>query len=214
MRVDLSRADAVKTSIKLVRFRPWRGPTVGNPQHTDPPPEASSSQGRFVASLLAHQRGIHAFLVAILPHEDDLDDLQQQVCLALWEKRGQYDPARPFLPWAYAFARNHAFKYREAKSRERGMLCFSGSLLEQIAFAREAFDASIEERRRALDTCIQRLRPEQRELIRERFAGQRSLKDLAASSGVSPASLTMRLQRLRHALLKCIELALAAKEAT
>jgi RNA polymerase sigma-70 factor (ECF subfamily) len=189
-------------------------PAVGSPQHNHPPPEATSPQSHFVAALLAHQRGIHAFLVALLPHEDDLDDLQQQVCLALWEKREQYDPARPFLPWAYAFARNHALKYLEAKSREKGFQYFSGPLLEQIALAREAFDASTEDRRRALDACLQRLRPEQRELIRERFAGQRSLKDLATASGVSPASLTMRLQRLRHALLKCIEQALAAKEAT
>ena len=173
-----------------------------------------ASENEFVAALLAHQRGIHAFLVGLLPHEDDLDDLQQQVCLALWEKREQYDPARPFLPWAYAFARNHALKYLEAKSRESGIQHFSGPLLEQIAFAREAFDASIEERRRALDACLQRLRPEQQELIRDRFAGEQSLKDLAASSGVSSASLTMRLQRLRHALLRCIEQALAAKEAT
>jgi RNA polymerase sigma-70 factor, ECF subfamily len=187
---------------------------VGSPHRNDPPPDPTSSQGTFVAALLAHQRGIHAFLVALLPHEDDLDDLQQQVCLALWEKREQYDPARPFLPWAYAFARNHALKYLKAKSRESGIQHFSGSLLEQIAFAREAFDASIEERRRALDACLQRLRPEQQELIRDRFAGEQSLKDLAASSGVSPASLTMRLQRLRHALLRCIAQALAAKEAT
>lgn len=186
---------------------------MDGPEHNVPPSAASSSQGGFVAALLAHQRGIHAFLVALLPYEDDLDDLQQQVCLSLWERREQYDPARPFLPWAYAFARNHALKYLETKSRERSLQRFSGPMLEEIALAREAFDASAEERRRALDACLQRLRPEQRDLIRERFAGQQSLKDLAASIGVSPASLTMRLQRLRHALLKCIEQAIAAKEA-
>lgn len=187
---------------------------MGSPPHNDPGPGVPSSQSSFVAALLGHQRGIHAFLVTLLPHEDDLDDLQQQVCLALWERREQYDPARPFLPWAYAFARNHALKYLETKSRERSLQRFSSPMLEEIALAREAFDISIEERRRALDACLQRLRPEQRDLIRERFAGQQSLTDLAASTGVSPASLTMRLQRLRHALLKCIEQAIAVKEAT
>lgn len=177
-------------------------------------PPLASGQSDFVAALLSHQRGIHAFLVTLLPHEDDLDDLQQQVCLALWEKRDQYEPARPFLPWAYAFARNHALKYLEAKSREKGLQHFSGPMLEQIAIAREAFDVSTEARRRSLDACLRRLRPEQRDLIRERFAGERSLKDLAARIGVSAASLTMRLQRLRHALLKCIEQGLAAGEAS
>jgi RNA polymerase sigma-70 factor (ECF subfamily) len=187
---------------------------MGNLQPHQPSTDPAASQRGFVAALLANQSGIHAFLVTLLPREDDLDDLQQQICLALWEKREQYDPARPFLPWAYAFARNHALKHLEKKARDTGTQHFSGPALEQIAFAREAFDASIEDRRRTLDACLQQLRPEQRDLIRERFAGQRSLKDLAAASGVSPASLTMRLQRLRHALLRCIEQALAAKEAT
>lgn len=182
------------------------------PHH--PSTDPNSFQRSFVAALLANQSGIHAFLVTLLPREDDLDDLQQQICLALWEKREQYDPTRPFLPWAYAFARNHALKHLERKSRETGIQHFSGPVLEQIAVAREAFDASIDDRRRTLDACLQRLRPEQRELIRERFAGRRSLKELAAARGVSPASLTMRLQRLRHALLKCIEQVLAAKEVT
>ena len=177
------------------------------PDTSGPPPE-------FVQRLTASQSAMYAFIVSLLGGANDADDVLQETNMKLCRRWSQYDREQPFLRWAYAFARNHALKYLEAKSRERGIQHFSGPLLEQIAFAREAFDASIEERRRALDACLQRLRPEQRELIRERFAGQQSLKNLAASSGVSPASLTMRLQRLRHALLKCIEQALAAKEAT
>ena len=88
--------------------------------------------------LLIHQRNLHTFLLTLLPHEDDVDDLLQQVCLALWQKKDSYAPDRPFLPWAYAFARNHALKYLQQQSRDRQVAVFHGGLLERLAVAREA----------------------------------------------------------------------------
>jgi len=164
--------------------------------------------------LLIHQRNLHTFLLTLLPHEDDVDDLLQQVCLALWQKKDSYAPDRPFLPWAYAFARNHALKYLQQQSRDRQVTVFHGGLLERLAVAREAFDASADTRRQALAACLKQLRPEQRQLLEDRFAGTQTLKQLAAAAGVSAASLTMKLQRLRHALLKCVQHKLAREEAT
>jgi len=164
--------------------------------------------------LLIHQRNLHTFLLTLLPHEDDVDDLLQQVCLALWQKKDSYAPDRPFLPWAYAFARNQALKYLQQQSRDRQVTVFHGGLLERLAVAREAFDASADTRRQALAACLKQLRPEQRQLLEDRFAGTQTLKQLAAAAGVSAASLTMKLQRLRHALLKCVQHKLAREEAT
>ena len=164
--------------------------------------------------LLIHQRNLHTFLLTLLPHEDDVDDLLQQVCLALWQKKDSYAPDRPFLPWAYAFARNHALKYLQQQSRDRQVTVFHGGLLERLAVARETFDASADTRRQALAACLKQLRPEQRQLLEDRFAGTQTLKQLAAAAGVSAASLTMKLQRLRHALLKCVQHKLAREEAT
>ena len=42
--------------------------------------------------LLIHQRNLHTFLLTLLPHEDDVDDLLQQICLALWQKKRQLCP--------------------------------------------------------------------------------------------------------------------------
>lgn len=183
---------------------------------SDPTPQAANplpDRGDLVEMLLIHQRNIHAFLKTLLPHEQDLNDLLQQVCLALWQKQASYDPTRPFLPWAYAFARNHALKHIQQQQREQHLVAFHGPMLEQLAVARAAFDQSAAARRRALDACLQRLRPDQRELLEERFGGTQTLKQLAADAGVSAASLTMKLQRLRHALLKCIQQKLVAEDA-
>jgi RNA polymerase sigma-70 factor (ECF subfamily) len=181
---------------------------------TSQPGQPLPDRGDLVEMLLIHQRNLHTFLLTLLPHEDDVDDLLQQICLALWQKKDSYVPDRPFLPWAYAFARNHALKYLQQQSRDKQVAVFHGGLLEQLAVARETFDASADTRRQALAACLKQLQPEQRQLLEDRFAGTQTLKQLAAATGVSAASLTMKLQRLRHALLKCVQHRLAREEAT
>ena len=162
----------------------------------------------FVSLLLAHQRGIYSFLVTLLPFEADLDDLFQQVCLALWQKRADYDATRPFLP----FARHAALKHLKSRTRDRAVIPIGMETLERIAMAREAADPVIEARRSALEQCVEKLAPEHGELLRRRFAGTEKLSAIAVGLGVSVASLTMRRQRIRRALLQCAEAAIAARE--
>jgi RNA polymerase sigma-70 factor (ECF subfamily) len=171
------------------------------PERTpDPPPDD------FVAVLLRHQRQIYAFIATLLPHQIELDDVYQQTCLLLWQKRDQFDPSRPFLPWAYAFARNEAFSHLRREGRGPSL---STALLERIAAAREESDATAAARRAALEECVKKLPESHRSLIQSRYEGEISLKDLAAATATTAAALTMRLQRIRHALMRCVEQALA-----
>jgi hypothetical protein len=63
---------------------------ASTPQPGQPLPD----RGDLVEMLLIHQRNLHTFLLTLLPHEDDVDDLLQQVCLALWQKKDSYAPDR------------------------------------------------------------------------------------------------------------------------
>jgi RNA polymerase sigma-70 factor, ECF subfamily len=166
----------------------------------------------FVARLLESQRGIYALLVAMLPHDRDLDDLFQKVCLSLWQERGKYDTTRPFLPWAYAFTKNIVREHLRANARGRKACCLAPETLERIALARPEIDAAAGGRRAALDSCIKKLQPKQLELIKARYEEPQSLKAIAHAMKISAAALTMRLQRIRHTLLECVERTLAGGE--
>lgn len=168
-----------------------------------------SSHDAFVIMLLANQRRIYSFLGTLLPNRVDLDDVYQQTCLLLWEKRALYDPAKPFLPWAFTFARHEAFNH--ARRSGKGRVFFNESFLAQLADAREAGESLSEARRAAMTACLEQLLPQQRDLLQQRYEGVRSVKEIAAEMKVSAASLTMRLQRIRHAVLKCVESALGAE---
>lgn len=171
-----------------------------------------SAQDGFVALLLANQRRIFSFLGTLLPNRVDLDDVYQQTCLQLWEKRSLYDPAKPFLPWAFTFARHEAFNH--ARRSGKGRLFFSEGFLATLADFREAGESLSEARRAAMAACLEQLLPQQRELLQQRYEGVRSVKEIAADMKVSAASLTMRLQRIRHAVLKCVESALGSPAPT
>ena len=50
-------------------------------------------------------------------------------------------------------------------------------------------------------------------LLQRCYTGDEPIRQIAAEIGVSPAALTMRLQRIRHALVRCIDQALSKVEA-
>jgi RNA polymerase sigma-70 factor (ECF subfamily) len=168
-----------------------------------------STEGRqpdsdaFIKMFISHQRQIYAFIGSLLPQQAELDDIYQQTCLLLWQKRDQYDPNRPFLPWAYGFARNEIFSFLRRQGRDANRL--SPDLLAQIAEVRAVEDEQAAARRAALEACLQKLSPAQQELLKARYASSTSLKELAGSLATTAAALTMRLQRIRQALLQCIE---------
>jgi RNA polymerase sigma-70 factor (ECF subfamily) len=174
-------------------------------------PPDSDDAAAFMAEFVSHQRRIFGYIGSLLPASADNEDVFQQTCMALWRKRQSYDPSRPFFAWACGFARNEVLKHvRKAKT---GAVYLSEQLLEEldhIANARGS-DVSAEElRHAALESCLGQLHERQRALVERCYQGVESIKHVAAEMTISPAALTMRLQRIRHALLKCIEHALAS----
>lgn len=178
------------------------------------PDESQSASGggqaAFLAEFVAHHRRLYGYIGALLPAHGDADDVYQQTCLRIWEKQGLFDPSRPFFPWACGFARHQVLQHVRAAGRNR--LHLSIELLEKIAEDQETLDSEGESRRAALAGCLDKLQKSQRTLIQRCYAGAESIKGIAGEMGISPAALTMRLQRIRHALVRCVERAVAAME--
>lgn len=169
----------------------------------------------FVAALLANQRRIFVFIGTLLPRPRDTEDVFQQTCLALWLKRDQYDLGREFLPWAFGFARKEVLKHAQ-RSRRQG-IALSEQMIDSIAneLVTEASQTAASQtaaRLAALDGCLAKLDPRQAALVDRCYRGPESIKAIAAEMGISPAALTMRLQRIRHALARCVERAVEAAE--
>ena len=169
---------------------------------SDEPPED------FVTTLVAHQRQVYAFIATLLPHAADIEDVYQQTCLALWKKRDLYDPSRDFFPWACGFAKHEAYKHIRRDSRR---VYLSEEMLALVADT-AITDPRPDDRSLALDICLGKLQADHRDLLRRCYEGMPPIKEIAAAMAISAAALTMRLQRIRHAVVRCVEKTLAARE--
>jgi len=170
-------------------------------------PQPSDSYESFVALFARHEPGLRSFIRPLVPSWDQVQEIIQQTCLVLWRKYGEFEAGTDFLSWACTIARFEVLKYRRSRARDPHV--FSEELLVMLADEGAAEASRRERERRALDKCIERLQPRQRELIRRCYGGGATIKAVAASLGRSATSIYKFLDRIRLVLLDCIERVLA-----
>lgn len=164
---------------------------------------SASPSADFIANITRSQRHLHAFILSLIWHPADADDVLQEANLVLWRKADEFDPTRPFLPWAMRIAQLQAMAWLKTRARTKQRL--DDALLETIADEAINEVDELEPRRRALSDCLQRLPEAHRELIARRYQPDGSVNDLAAERGSTPNAVSEQLRRIRSALMVCIE---------
>ncbi len=167
-----------------------------------------TASAEFVTQITRVQRQLHAFILSMVWNATEADDVLQQTNLVLWEKAAEFDVTRPFLPWAMQFAQWQALAWLKTRRRQQRVV-IDDNLAKLLADEAAADEQMFEARRNALASCLQKLRPEQRELIARRYEPEASVTALAAAGGVTAKAMSDRLRRIRHALLECIQQSIA-----
>ena len=146
---------------------------------------------------------------AVLRHADALDVLQE-TAMALWQKFGEYDRARPFGPWARKFVHVQVLKYRLYKKLPSGRsVTLSQAAIEAVHAEYEQHSMVIDMRLSALHACLDRLESEDRRLLDWRYWDNVNLRTTAADADTSEDQLYKRLGRIRRDLAECIDRTLA-----
>jgi RNA polymerase sigma-70 factor (ECF subfamily) len=163
-----------------------------------------------VRLLSRHQGDLFRYIFALLPHEEDARDVLQETSVALYRKFADYDPARPFLAWAYRFAYLEVLKQRERNQRATHLL--SRDLVERLAREREQHGPVLQARLQALEDCLQELPPQDQRLIRQRYQGGTRTEQLMEQYSASRRTVFRNLDRIRRLLLDCISRRVAAAD--
>lgn len=134
----------------------------------------------------------------------DIDDLVQDILLSMHTARATYDPARPFLPWLMAIARN-----RMADGARR----YARRVAHEVPTDRppETFpadDANMPVNgygdAEALAQAMTNLPHSQRQAIELMKLGEMSLKEAAGATGTSIGALKVSVHRGMTALRKAL----------
>ena len=157
----------------------------------------------FVRLWTRYQPKVRRYVCMLVPAAADAEDVIQQTASRLWEKFEQYDPERPFVPWAYGFAYHGVLSWSQRQARDR--LVFSEEILAQLHTTFGEESSLLELRRKALDSCLQKLSAEERGLLLRRYSEHGAVQREADRSQTKPHKLYYAIETLRTRLLACID---------
>ncbi|WP_338289390.1 sigma-70 family RNA polymerase sigma factor [Luteolibacter sp. LG18] len=160
----------------------------------------------FVKLLTEHQSVITSFVISLLPGAPGVDDVIQETNALLWTKRNQFQLGTNFRAWALTVARFQVLVHLRTLKKQR-WVTLDRDVADLLADELEAQPdpEPIERRIEALRTCLDKLRPTDRELLMQRYWHKVRLQDFAVNRGRSLSGLKVQLFRLRVALKRCVE---------
>ncbi len=168
----------------------------------------SGETQRFIVQEIARcQPRLRAFVRCLLVNSSDVDDVLQEVNSVLWEKANGFQPGTDFWAWASQIARFKVLNQIRKSGSDR--LVFDAEILERMALVAEQRLSQLDQRRDALEHCLNKLPPAQRQLIDLRYVDGQAIERIAGSIGRPVGSIRQTLFRIRSALLNCIEQSLA-----
>jgi RNA polymerase sigma-70 factor (ECF subfamily) len=162
-----------------------------------------------VQLLTGTQSRLYAYICSLMGAAAGARDVLQETNLVLWDKAQEYDPARPFLPWAYRFAYLQVQAYRKKCARSR--LVFDDQLVSELAEAFVRRDVDHDRRLEALEHCVGKLPGPRRQILDRRYRHGESVDQIARRLRKPPNVVAASLYRLRKTLQECIESRLTAE---
>lgn len=163
----------------------------------------------FVALFVRHEAAIHSFVLTLLPDLDAAEEVVQQASMTMWRRFDQYQEGTSFRNWAFQVAKFTTMNYLTKLRRDRHV--FSERLLEMLADRTTKRNDELESQRRALAFCIERLGEDDRITLAGCYRESSTIKKFAESVGQTPNAIYKRLNRIRAALLRCVERRLGAE---
>jgi len=143
------------------------------------------------------QTVLRARISVLLGGSADVEDVLQETNLAILRKAAEYDPSRPFMPWALQFAQLQCLKWRTLRSRDR--LVFDGE-----TFSRLCEETSVEAEpgllREMLEKCLREDKIDA-EMLYARYVDGLGTREIAARYGMTYTAARSRIQRLREKLM-------------
>lgn len=182
---------------------------LGPDSLTASPDAGPDKNKQFLRQFLQNERRLRAYILTLLPNRADADDVLQETSLTMWDKFDPTAPPNEFLAWARRVAYHKVLDFYKKAHRAQARLSevFLARLAESAAGQADAL--RLDDRRDALAGCLEKLPPQDRELLTRRFADGATTQSAAEQLGRGVDAVYKALAKLRESLFRCVETALA-----
>ncbi|WDE95342.1 sigma-70 family RNA polymerase sigma factor [Lentisphaera profundi] len=158
----------------------------------------------FIRHFAPLQQQLLMYIRSLLPNLSDADDLLQEVAATAWNKFESFDNSKgEFKSWLFGIARNKVMHSKRRFLRAQNLLNEV-----QMQKAEEHFSTrkvnDLDERQNALQSCIEKLSHDQKQLLIARYHEKKKSYELGAILNRSAEQIRIQLFRLRKVLKSCV----------
>lgn len=150
---------------------------------------------QFLASVAPHVRAVARSRCRSLgAPEGEVEDVVQEVLLAIHLKRGTWDQSRPIGPWVAAITRHKLIDVLRRRGRHISVP------IEAVADSLRAEDRTPALSTRDIDTLLGHLKAQQREIVRSISLDGNSIRETAERLRMTEGAVRVALHRALKAL--------------
>jgi len=155
----------------------------------------------FVKLFSQHSQRIYAFIVTLVLHRQDADEVFQNTSLILWKKFESFEQGSSFWAWACQIAYYEALKLRTKRAQSPVL---SDEAMRAVAEDMVEGEEQSILRHDALINCLKRLNQDERNLINMRYHHNQRPKAIAELQKRSVHSVYRALTKVHGRLLRCV----------
>jgi RNA polymerase sigma-70 factor (ECF subfamily) len=162
----------------------------------------------FLRLFVRHQQEIYAYILILVAHEHDADDLFQDGMTVMWQKFDQFKPGTNFAAWGVQILHYLVLDYRRKVARNKRVL-MEDAVFEALTEHLPAIQDETALRIEALRKCLAGLDDRAKRIIEMRFERNVSIEDMGVHLKRSPRQVFRILGQISSVLLRCMNRTLA-----
>lgn len=152
--------------------------------------------------LTSSQSPLYGCILSLLPDRIAAQDILQETNLTLWRKADDFEAGTSFMAWASRIARYHVLNYRRKQHRDR--LVFDEELFAELCERQAMAVGDSELYATALRECLEKLPSDHYSLVKQRYAPNATVAEIAGARGQTVGAVSQLLYRIRESLLNCM----------
>jgi RNA polymerase sigma-70 factor (ECF subfamily) len=164
----------------------------------------------FLRLFVQHQQEIYAYILTLVPHVHDADDLFQDGMVVMWQKFNQFQPGTNFAAWGIQIMRFEILDYRRNQARDKQVL-MEDSLFEALMNHLPTIQDEATVRIEALRKCLALLDDRAKRIIKMRYERNISVEKIASFLKLSRRHVYHVLGQINSVLLRCMRRKLAER---
>jgi RNA polymerase sigma-70 factor (ECF subfamily) len=157
----------------------------------------------FLKLFIRHQQEIYAYILTLVPHVHDADDLFQNGMIVMWQKFDQFRLGTNFAAWGVQIMRFQILDYRRNLARNKQVL-MEESLFEAQMDYKPTIQDETATRIEALHKCLALLDDRAKRIIKMRYERSIPVEKIASYLNLSRRHIYHILGQINSVLLRCM----------